>query len=79
MIKLSHDDAYAFLSTMTEAQLGRVLRRVSRHSAAFHDIRDAAAQAVVDELHAIRASAIDHSSQAASDLADDLHNLMKRV
>lgn len=76
MTRLSHRQAHLIAGAMTEAQLARVLNRVGRYGAAFHDIRDAAAEAIADELEAIRFDRrpID---QEASDLADDLHALMR--
>lgn len=53
MLHLSHDEAHTIVGTMTEDQLFRVMRRMRHHQAAFHDVRDAVAQSVADELDAI--------------------------
>lgn len=53
---LSHREARAFLDKMTNEQLARVWNRMTRHRAAFHDIRDAVTHAVADELAAAAAN-----------------------
>ena len=77
MTRLSHRQAHLISGAMTEAQLARVLNRLRLYGAAFPDIRDATAEAIADELEAIR---FDRKpvDQKASDLADDLHAMMKR-
>jgi len=53
MTTLSHDEAHTIVGSMTEEQLFRVMRRMRYHQAAFHDVRDAVAQSVADELDSI--------------------------
>lgn len=53
MTTLSHGEAKACIDTMSQDQLFRVVRRMRHHQAAFHDVRDAIAQSVADELDAI--------------------------
>ena len=53
MTTLSHDEARTVIDGMTNAQLFRVMTRMRWHQAAFHDVRDAIAQAAADELDSI--------------------------